>query len=104
MIAETASRAHRRVDELFRLAQVERLVQLTVPQLLGVGHILQCSDPVATVPERLAHTWRAPLRPIDGTPPEISIRGSWHAKAHRSPGNQWLLRNIRDSFAHDASA
>lgn len=89
-----AGTGHGRVDALIRRAGVTRTVRLTVPHFVGVGHILQHSDLVATVTERLAErlagpfglTWRA--HPV--ALPVASINLFWHAKVHQSAAHQWL--------------
>jgi len=88
---------HGKVDELLERGGVTRNVLLTVPHFVAVGHILQCSDMVATVPERLAQALGGPFglayvkhpAPL----PEIAINMFWHAKFHKEPANEWL-RNL----------
>jgi DNA-binding transcriptional LysR family regulator len=96
---------HGKVDELIKRAGVDRQVRLTVPHFIGVGHILQGSDLVATVPERLAKHLVEPfgLRhvPHPVKLPEVAINLFWHAKAHRSAASQWLRGVVVDLFADD---
>ena len=88
---------HGKVDELLERGGVSRHVVLTVPHFVAVGHILQHSDMVATVPERLAQALVGPFglayakhpAPL----PEIAINMFWHAKYHKDPANEWL-RNL----------
>ena len=88
---------HGKVDELLARAGVARKVVLTVPHFVAVGHILQHSDMVATVPERLAQALVGPFglacvkhpAPL----PEIAIKLFWHAKYQKDPANEWL-RNL----------
>lgn len=93
---------HGKVDELIHKAGVERLVRLTVPNFVGVGHILQRSDMVATVTERLADKLAEPfglsLRPHPVKLPEAPINVFWHARQHRDPFNQWLRRMVFELF------
>jgi DNA-binding transcriptional LysR family regulator len=108
LVVVSAGTGHGRVDELIRRAGVERTVRLTVPHFVGVGHILLGTDLVATVTEKLAErlagpfglAWRA--HPVKL--PEVAINAFWHAKAHRSPANQWLRRIVFELFAEDAAA
>lgn len=85
---------HGKVDELLERSGVLRNVRLTVPHFVAVGHILQHSDMVATVPERLA---QALVKPFDlayashpALLPEIAINMFWHAKFNKDPANEWL--------------
>ena len=85
---------HGKADELLERGGVERHVVLTVPHFVAVGHILQSSDMVTTVPERLAQALVGPFgltyvkhpAPL----PEIAINMFWHAKYHKDPSNEWL--------------
>jgi DNA-binding transcriptional LysR family regulator len=84
---------------------VERMVRVTVPHFVGVGHILRSSDLVATVPEALASHLAEPFgltyQPHPVRLPEIAINVFWHAKAHRSLANQWLRGMIFELFGAD---
>lgn len=107
LVVVSAGTGHGKVDELLQRARVERLVRLTVPHFVGVGPILQGSDLVATVPERLAQHLAEPFgltyRAHPFALPEIAINVFWHAKVHRSPANQWLRRMVFELFADDTS-
>jgi DNA-binding transcriptional LysR family regulator len=105
LLVVSAGTGHGRVDERIRRAGVERVVRLTVPHFVGVGHILQGTDLVATVTERLAQRLAEPFgltwRPHPVAMPEVTINAFWHAKAHRSPLNQWLRRVVFGLFADE---
>jgi DNA-binding transcriptional LysR family regulator len=96
---------HGKVDELILRAGVQRSTRLTVPHFVGVGHILQRTDMIATVTERLAESLVEPFgltfRPHPVDLPEIAINVFWHAQAHRSPMNQWLRGVVFDLFGED---
>ena len=108
LVVISAGTGHGKVDDLMHKAGIERLVRLTVPHFVGVGHILQGTDLVATVPERLAERLVEPFglswRPHPVTLPEISINAFWHAKVHRSPASQWLRGVVFELFADDRPA
>lgn len=91
------------VDRLIERQGIERKVRLSVPHYIAVGHILQATDLVATMPSRLAERLVEPfgLRyvPHPVKLPELSIEMFWHARLHRDPGNQWLRRLIFELFA-----
>lgn len=97
---------HGKVDELLQRSGVERRIRLTVPHFVSVGHILQRSDFVATVPEKLANSL---LEPFDlakvahpAKLPDVAINAFWHAKYHRSPANQWLRTRVFELFGTQA--
>lgn len=94
---------HGKVDEILDSYSPQRKVKLTVPHFVAVGHILQSTDLVATVPERLAEKMAKPFNlkyvahPIKL--PQIAINLFWHAKYHKDPANQWLRGLIFDMHA-----
>ncbi|MDO8457713.1 MAG: LysR family transcriptional regulator [Burkholderiaceae bacterium] len=94
---------HGIVDEILDKNSPQRKVRLTVPHFVAVGHILQSTDLVATVPERLAEKMAKPFNlkyvahPIKL--PQIAINLFWHAKYHKDPANQWLRGLIFDMHA-----
>jgi len=104
----SAGTGHGKVDELIRRAGVERTVRLTIPHFVGVGHILQRTDLVATVTERLADSLAEPFglayRPHPVELPEIAINVFWHAKVHRSPAHQWLRTVVFELFGGAGAA
>ncbi len=105
LVVVSPGTGHGKVDELIQRAGVDRKVRLTVPHFVSVGHILQSSDLVATVPERLAQHLAEPFglrfvtHPVKL--PEIAINLFWHAKSHRSAASQWLRGVVVDLFADD---
>ena len=94
---------HGKVDEVLKRSGVERRVTLTVPHFVAVGHILQSTDLLATVPERLAERMVGPFSlavvPHPGQLPEVAINVFWHAKFHKAPANQWLRSLLFEMFS-----
>lgn len=105
LVVVSAGTGHGKVDEHLQRAGVDRVVRLTVPHFVCAGHILQGTNLVTTVPERLAQCLAEPFGlnylPHPVKLPEIGINVFWHAKAHRSPANQWLRGIVFDLFADD---
>ena len=99
----SAGTGHGMIDEILDKNSPQRKVRLTVPHFVAVGHILQSTDLVATVPERLAEKMAKPFNlkyvahPIKL--PQIAINLFWHAKYHKDPANQWLRGLIFDMHA-----
>jgi DNA-binding transcriptional LysR family regulator len=94
---------HGAVDELLAAAGIERRMRLTVPHFIAVGHILQGSNLIATVPERFADRCIAPFglakSPHPVALPEIAINLFWHARFNRDPANMWLRQLLVELFA-----
>lgn len=103
LVVISAGTGHGKVDELLKRSGIERSVRLTVPHYVSVGHILQGSDLVTTVPERLADRLLEPFGlvkvPHPARLPQVSINVFWHAKYHRAPANHWLRGLVFDLFA-----
>ena len=79
-----------------------------MPHFVSVGHILQSTALVATVPERLALKLVDPfdltLRTHPVNLPEAPINLFWHAKVHREPMNQWLRSVVFELFGADQAS
>ncbi len=104
LVVISAGTGHGKVDELLKRSGIERSVRLTVPHYVSVGHILQGSDLITTVPERLADRLLQPFDlvkvPHPARLPEVSINVFWHAKYHRAPANHWLRGLVFELFGH----
>lgn len=98
----SAGTGHGKVDELLQRSGVERNCRVTVPHYVCVGHLLQDSDMIATVPERLADKLLEPFQlakmPVPAKLPDVAINVFWHAKYHRAPANQWLRTLLFELF------
>ncbi|KRC19536.1 LysR family transcriptional regulator [Acidovorax sp. Root219] len=96
----SAGTGHGQVDEILDRHSPERRVKLKVPHFVAIGHILQSTDLIATVPERLAERMVAPfglaVRPHPVKLPRIAINLFWHAKYHKDPASQWLRTLVFD--------
>lgn len=103
LVVVAAGTGHGQADEILRRKGVERRVALTVPHFVAVGHILQTTNLVATVPERLAERVCGPFGlvavPHPADLPEVAINVFWHAKFHREPANQWLRGLVFERFS-----
>ncbi len=106
LVVVSAGTGHGKVDELLQRSGVDRTVRLTVPHYVSVGSILQASDLISTVPERLADRLVGPYGlvkvPHPARLPDVAINVFWHAKYHRSPANQWLRGVLFELFADGA--
>lgn len=103
VVVSAGGTGHSAINKLMDRKGVERNIQLTVPHFVAVGHILQDSNLVATLPERLAQRLEKPFElkfvPHPCKLPEHTIDLFWHSKLHRDPANQFLHRLIFELFA-----
>lgn len=108
LLVVSAGTGHGKVDELLQRSGITRRVRLTVPHYVSVGHILQHSDLIATVPRRLADRLVEPFGlsqvPHPAKLPDVAINVFWHAKYHRAPANRWLRGVVFDLFADTETA
>lgn len=108
LVVISAGTGHGKIDELLLRSGVERTVRLTVPHYVSVGHILQASDLITTVPERLADRLLEPFGlakvPHPAKLPDIAINVFWHAKYHREPANRWLRGVVFELFGDGKAA
>jgi DNA-binding transcriptional LysR family regulator len=97
---------HGEVDEWMLKKGIQRQMQLQVPHFVAVGHIVQTSDLIATVPERFAQRCAGPFQlessPLPVKLPEIAIHLFWHGKYNRDPANMWLRQLMVDLFTDSA--
>ena len=98
----SANTGHGEVVDWMERKGIQRHIQLHVPHFVAVGHILQSSDLIATVPERFAQKCAAPFQletsPLPFKLPDIAINLFWHAKYNREPANMWLRQLMVDLF------
>ncbi|MFC3608886.1 LysR family transcriptional regulator [Stutzerimonas tarimensis] len=96
---------HGEADSYMQRANIERRIKLEVPHFVAVGHILQHSDMLATVPQRFADSCVAPFdlvsTPLPFELPEININLFWHAKFNKDPTNRWLRALMVELFSDE---
>lgn len=99
----SANTGHGEVDAHMARIGIQRDIRLEVPHFVAVGHILQRTDLLATVPERFAACCEEPFGltslPHPVALPEIAINLFWHAKYHKDPANRWLRQLMFDLFS-----
>jgi DNA-binding transcriptional LysR family regulator len=85
-------------DDTLAAAGLSRRVVLSVPHFLFMLSVLESTDLVAMVPERLVRDTRA-LRivkpPVDV--PGYDMAMLWHERCHRDPAHRWLRELIAKS-------
>lgn len=93
---------HGNVDTLMGRKGIVRNVRLTVPHFMAVGHVLQATDMVATVPEAFCRLVE-PAFDLTSLPhparlPTVNIDAYWHRRMHRDPANLWLRTLLAELF------
>ena len=98
-----ANTGHGAVDGLLERAGIKRKMRLVLPHFIAVGHVLQTTDLIATLPERFAQRCETPFglvtSPHPARLPDIAINLLWHAKFNRDPANMWIRQLFVELFA-----
>ena len=98
-----ANTGHDEVAGLLERAGIQRKMKLVVPHFIAVGHILQSTDLISTLPERFAQRCEAPFGLVTSAHParlpDIAINLFWHAKFNRDPANMWMRQLFVELFA-----
>ena len=98
-----ANTGHSEVDGLLKLAGIQRKMRLIVPHFIAVGHILQTTNLISTLPERFSQRCEVPFElvtsPHPARLPDIAINLFWHAKFNRDPANMWIRQLFVELFA-----
>ena len=77
-----------------------RKVSLNIPSFIGAALVVEHTDLILTIPERLADVLkgRADVRifPVPFQLPPYDVKQHWHERFHNDPGSQWLRRVITE--------
>ncbi|WP_428700031.1 LysR family transcriptional regulator [Stappia sp.] len=86
------------LDEALAKMNLIRRVAISKPDFVGVPFLLERSDLVATMPERLAKLFTARFDLITFSPPidlpPLDIQMMWHKSTHLSPAHVWLREQV----------
>jgi DNA-binding transcriptional LysR family regulator len=89
-----AGTGHSIVEKELARQGIKRRVALRIPSYIGVAFVVEGTDLIVTVPQRLAEVLKGHAHfHIFPTPmplPRYSIKQHWHERFHQDPGNQWL--------------
>ncbi len=79
---------------------ITRHIALRVPNYLGIAFVIEQTDMLLTIPERLAQVLegRGEFRafPVPFELPDYAVKQHWHERYHHDQGNCWLRRVISD--------
>ena len=94
---------HRVIEEAFERNGLTRRIALRVPHFTVVPLVLERSDLVLTLPERIARVFaqsgrlKALKPPVAIPPADVAVH--WHERFDREPGNRWLREQVVGLFA-----
>ena len=103
VVVISAGTGHGDIDTLMARKGIIRNVRLTVPHFMAVGHVLQTTDMVATLPESFSRLLEQPFGlislPHPAGLPTVNIDAYWHRRLHRDPANLWLRNLLFELFS-----
>lgn len=82
-------------------------IALRVPNYLGIAFVVEQTDMLVTIPERLAEVLegrgRFKVFPVPFALPDYAVKQHWHERYHHDPGNRWL-RSVLSELLSSAGA
>lgn len=86
------------LDQAIERLGLKRKISLNIPHFIGAALVVEHTDLILTIPERLADVLhgRAAIKifPVPFELPQYEVKQHWHARFHNDPGSQWLRRVI----------
>ena len=102
LVVVSPGTGHGLADEEFERRGIFRKIKLRIPHYASVGYLLQETDLITTVPQRLINRCAGPFAlsavPVPFELPSIPINLFWSARYHRDPANQWLRTMMVETF------
>jgi DNA-binding transcriptional LysR family regulator len=103
---DTAGTGHWVLDEAIERRQIRRQVALRVPNYMAIPFVIEQTDMLVTLPDRLAGVLKGKGHfrslPLPFPAPRFTVKQHWHERFHHDPGNQWLRRTIAELVAAPA--
>jgi len=94
----TANTGHTLLDEALKKTGIRRQVVLELPTFLGLGHLIEQTGLIASVPERLGQILstsnRVRVFPLPFDTREFSVNQYWHERFRNDRRNQWLRQTV----------
>lgn len=84
------------VDEQIEALGYRRNVVLSVHQFIMAPMVVEHTDFVSTLPERLAHRFadRVDIFELPFAAEGFSLYAAWHARSHADPAHRWLRQQL----------
>src|SRR5437868_11008039 len=94
---------HRVIEEALERAGLARKIALRVPHFTVVPMVLQRTDLILTLPQRVARVYErlGPFKslplPVPIAPADVGVH--WHERFHADAGNRWLREQLVELLA-----
>lgn len=96
----TVGTGHWQLDEEMQRQGIRRKIALRVPNYMAIPFVIEQTDMLVTLPERLAEVLQGRGHfkglPLPFKAPTFTVKQHWHERFHLDPGNRWLRRVIAD--------
>jgi DNA-binding transcriptional LysR family regulator len=103
LFVDSSESPYDRINQLLEKAGIGASTRFRVPHFTAVPYIVQASDLVVTVPQKLAERAGPPFGLAWITPPlklpALQTNMFWHRRYNQDPGNQWLRGLVAGIFA-----
>ena len=103
LLVSFSGRARGLVDDALLTLNRERRILLTVNQFFTAGKVVAASDLLMVLPRHLIEatglTNALVAKELPFSMPELQVDMLWHERDERSPGHQWLRKQLRNSGA-----
>lgn len=99
-VVSTSGTGHLIVDREITRQNIKRRVVLRIPSFVGIAFVVERTDLLVTIPQRLGELLADPARlavyPVPFHLPEYAVKQHWHERYNNDPGNRWLRMQIQD--------
>lgn len=96
------------LDEALERSGIKRKISLNIPNFIGAALVVEHTELILTIPERLAEVLqgRADVRtyPAPLQLPTYDVKQHWHERFHNDPGSQWLRRRVAELMSVSGAA
>ncbi|WP_194723844.1 LysR family transcriptional regulator [Noviherbaspirillum malthae] len=107
-VVTSSGTGHLILDQEIMRHGIQRNIALRVPNYLGIAFVVEQTDLLVTIPERLAQLLEGRGRfrtfSLPFEMPEYAVKQHWHERYHHDPGNRWLRKVISDLLSSGTSA
>lgn len=94
----TSGTGHMLLDAEVKRLQLQRRIDLKLPSFLGIGYLIEHTELIASVPEKLgellAQSNKIHCFPLPFALPDYAVKQHWHERFHADKGSQWLRETI----------
>jgi DNA-binding transcriptional LysR family regulator len=99
-VVTSSGTGHLLLDREIARQGITRNIALRVPNYLGIAFVIEQTDMLVTIPQRLGEILegRGKFRvfPVPFEMPDYAVKQHWHERYHHDPGNRWLRQVISD--------